>query len=68
MSELRLHLARVQVEMNLMRARVDEFRRQVAVGQASELDLKRSEVDLLERQLEMKRIQQELEALNAVKR
>jgi len=52
----------------LVRARVDEVRRHAAVGQASELDLKRSEVDLLKRQLEMKRTQQELEALNAVKR
>ena len=67
-TKLKLQLAGTQLEMNLMRARVDELRRQVGVGQASELDLKRSEVDLLERQLEMKRIQQELEALNAVKR
>ena len=67
-AELRLQLGRFQLEMNLMRARVDEFRRQVAVGQASELDLKRAEVDLLERQVEMKRIQQELEALGAAKR
>jgi outer membrane protein TolC len=68
MSELRLQLARSQLELNLMRARLDEVRRQVAVGQASELDLKRSEVDLLERQMEMKRIQQEIDALNTVKR
>ena len=40
----------------------------VTVGQASELDLKRAEVSLLERQLDMKRIQQELDALAGVKR
>jgi hypothetical protein len=67
-TELKLQLARAQLEMNVTRARVDEIRRQVEVGQASELDLKRSEVELLERQLAMKRIQQEFDALSAVKR
>lgn len=67
-TELKLQLARAQLEMNLARTRLEELSSQIAVGQASELDLKRSEVELLERQLEMKRIQQELDALNGVKR
>lgn len=67
-SELKLQLGRTQSELLLIRARVDELRSQVGVGQANELDLKRSEVELLERQLEMKRIQQEIDSLSAVKR
>jgi len=67
-SELSLQLASTQREIELVGARVGELRRQVAVGQASELDLKRSEVDLLEKQLDLKRIQQEIEALTAVRR
>jgi outer membrane protein TolC len=67
-TELKLQLARAQLELNLMRSTVEELHSHFAVGQASELDLKRAEVSLLERQLEMKRIQQELDALVGVKR
>ena len=66
--ELTLQLERGQRQLELLRTRLDDLRRQVAIGQASELELKRSEVDLLERQVELKRIQQELDALSAVKR
>ncbi len=65
---LKLQLARAQLEINLMRSTVEELHSHVTVGQASELDLKRAEVSLLERQLDMKRIQQELDALAGVKR
>jgi hypothetical protein len=67
-SELKLQLARAQLEMSRTQALVEALNQQVQVGRASELDLKRSEVELLERQLEMKRIQQELDALRGVKR
>jgi hypothetical protein len=67
-SELKLQLARAQLEMSRTQALVEALNKQVQVGRASELDLKRSEVELLERQLEMKRIQQELDALRGVKR
>ena len=66
--ELTLQLQRGQRELELLRARLDDLRRRLAIGQASELELKQSEVDLLERQVEIKRIQQELDALSAVKR
>jgi hypothetical protein len=67
-SELKLQLARAQLEISMSRTRLEQLRRQVEVGQAGELDLKRSEVQLMERQLELKQIQQELDALSAVKR
>jgi outer membrane protein TolC len=66
--ELTLQLARSQRELEIARQRVDEVRRLFEVGQGTELDLKRSEVDLLERQLEMKGIQRELDMIGAVKR
>jgi outer membrane protein TolC len=67
-SELTLQLESTQREIDLIGARVAEVRNQVEIGQASQLDVKRAEVELLERQLQVKRIQQELEALKAVKR
>jgi polyhydroxyalkanoate synthesis regulator phasin len=66
--ELTSQQERAQRELELGRRRMEELRSQFEIGQASELDLKRSEVDLLEKQLELKRIQQEIQALAAVKR
>ena len=67
-TELTVQIERAQRELDIAGHRVGELRRMVAVGQALELDLKRAEVDLLERQLEIKRIQQELAMVGAVKR
>ena len=67
-TELTFQLDRSQREIEIARQRVDEVRRMVDVGQATELDLKRAEVDLLERQVEIQRVQRELEVLGAVKR
>lgn len=67
-AELTLQLEHAQREIELARARVEEIRRMVSVGQGTELDLKRSEVELLERQEEIKRVHRELEMLGAVKR
>jgi hypothetical protein len=67
-TELTFQLDRSQREIEIARQRVDEVRRMVAVGQAMELDLKRAEVDVLERQVEIQRVQRELEMLGAVKR
>jgi outer membrane protein TolC len=66
--ELTLHVEQLERELDLGHARLDEARRLVAVGQASELDLKRAELDLLERQHELMRVRQELQRLGAVKR
>ena len=55
-------------QLALAQARVEEVRRQSAVGQASELDLKRAEIELLERQVELQRVRQEIEKLGPVKR
>jgi hypothetical protein len=67
-SELTLQLEQARREIDSARQRLEEVRRLVDVGQAPQLDLKRSEVDLLEREVEIKRIQQELEMLGTVKR
>jgi hypothetical protein len=67
-TELTFQLDRAQREIEIARQRVEEVRRMFAVGQAMELDLKRAEVDVLERQVEIQRVQRELEMLGAVKR
>ena len=66
--ELALQRTRSQRELEIARQRVDEVRRLFEVGQGTELDVKRAEVELLERQLEIKGIQRELEIIGGVKR
>jgi outer membrane protein TolC len=67
-TELTLQLERGQREVDFARRRVEEVRRLVQVGQGTELDLKRAEVELLERELEIKGVQRELKILGTVKR
>jgi len=67
-AELTLQIERAQRDIEITRRRVDELRTMVAVGQAMELDLKRAEVNLLERQVEIERIQRELAMIGSVKR
>jgi outer membrane protein TolC len=50
--------------MEIARARLVEVRRLVEVGTAAPLDAKRAEVELLEREMELKRLRQELEKLD----
>jgi hypothetical protein len=59
-----LQLERAQREMEIARARLVEVRRLVEVGTAAPLDAKRAEVELLEREMELKRLRQELEKLD----
>lgn len=66
--ELTFHRDRVQREREIARVLIEEMRRRVEVGLASQLELKRAEVELLERDVELQRIRRELEALPAVKR
>jgi outer membrane protein TolC len=66
--ELTLQADRAQRELLLGRARLEELRRLVAVGTASQLDLKKAEVEVLERELELRQITQELQTLAAVRR
>jgi outer membrane protein TolC len=66
--ELTLQLERSQRELEIARQRLDEVQRLFDVGQGTELDVKRSQVELLERQLEIKSIQRELDIIGAVKR
>jgi outer membrane protein TolC len=58
----------VAEQVTVARARIEEVRKRVGVGQATELELKRAEVELLERELEMKALQQEMEKLAAIRR
>jgi hypothetical protein len=63
---LQQELLRHQVEMT--RQRILEVRQLVEVGTASQLDLKRLEVEMLEREVELRKIRQEIEMLGAVRR
>lgn len=66
--DLKLRLERVQREIELARVRLHETRRLMEVGQASQLELKRAEVELLELEVELQRTRQEIELLGAVRR
>lgn len=66
--ELTFQRDRVQREREIARVLIEEVRRRVEVGLASQLELKRAEVELLERDVELQRIRRELEALPAVRR
>jgi hypothetical protein len=65
---LMLQQESVQRELELARMRVQETRRLVEVGQALQLDLKRLEVEMLEREVELRKIRQEIEMLGAPRR
>jgi hypothetical protein len=65
---LLLQQVSVQRELELARMRVQETRRLVEVGQALQLDLKRLEVEMLEREVELRKIRQEIEMLGAPRR
>jgi outer membrane protein TolC len=54
---------RVQREVEIARARVEEVRRLVGIGVATPIDLKRAELEVLEREAEFQRIRQEIEML-----
>jgi outer membrane protein TolC len=66
--ELTVQRERVQHELGIARERVQEARSRFEVGVAGQLELKRAEVELLEREVELLRIRRELESLPAVKR
>jgi outer membrane protein TolC len=66
--ELTLQRERVQRELEIARGRVEEVRRRVSTGLAEQLELKRAEVDLLEREIELQRVRRELEMLAAGRR
>jgi hypothetical protein len=66
--ELRLEAVRIEVDMQLARARIDELRKRLAVGTASEIELKRAELELLERQTDLQRVRLEIEKLAGGKR
>jgi outer membrane protein TolC len=66
--ELTTQRERAERDIALAQMRLDEVRRMAAAGQATELELMRAEVDLLERRVGLKRIHQELEKVNAIRR
>ena len=66
--ELRLRLDRLRRAIELGRKLIDDVRRQVDSGVASQLDLKRAEVELLERETELKRVEREIEQVTARRR
>jgi hypothetical protein len=66
-TELTLQLRQLVQELDLASARLGEARKRQAVGAGSELDVKQAEILILERQLEMKKLQQQLQTLGAKK-
>ncbi|HEX5108441.1 MAG TPA: hypothetical protein VFV95_08350 [Vicinamibacterales bacterium] len=62
-AELTLNQTRARREIEITRERVDALRKLVAVGTATQLDLKRAEVELLEQELELQRLGEELKTL-----
>jgi hypothetical protein len=66
--ELTLEARRIELDMQLARARILELQKHVAVGTASEIELKRAELELLERQTDLQRVRQEIEKLASGKR
>jgi hypothetical protein len=62
-SQLELERNRAQRELELTRERIDQIRRLVALGRATELDLRRTEVEALEQEQELSRLREEIEAL-----
>jgi hypothetical protein len=66
--ELTLEAKRIELDMQLARARIEELRKRVEVGTAAEIELKRAELELLERQMDLKRVRLEIEKLASGKR
>jgi hypothetical protein len=60
-TELTLQRERLQRQVEIARRRVSELRGMVDTGLAPQLDLRRAEVDLLEREVELQQIKRELE-------
>jgi len=61
--ELSQQLQSVRQELELSQTRLDEAKRRFAVGTAPEIDVKAIELRILEQQLELKQLQQQLQAL-----
>ena len=61
--ELRLQGERLDRELTIARRRVDEVRSLMEIGRATPLELKRAEVELLEHEIELKRVRRELDML-----
>jgi outer membrane protein TolC len=66
--ELGAELQQIEREIRVARVRLDEARRRMAVGQASDVDVKRAELQLAEQELALKRVQEQLTALGGAKK
>jgi hypothetical protein len=67
-AELTLRREHLQREIEIARRQLEELRGLVEAGMAPLLDLRRAEVELLEREAELQRIRRELEKVSAVRR
>jgi hypothetical protein len=65
--ELQLQLRQLQRELELSQTRLANVRRLIAVGIGSEVDVKQAELQILEQQGQMVRLQQQLQALSTKK-
>ena len=62
--EMTLQLERGQKEIQMLKQRLDEARKQLQVGALSQVEVKRAELQLLEREVELKMLQQQLDAIS----
>ena len=67
-AELTLNQTRARREIAIARERVEALRKLVAIGNATQLDLKRAEVEVLEQELELQRLGEELKSLTSLPR
>jgi hypothetical protein len=65
--ELTLEANRLDGDLTLAHAQVEEARRRLGAGQGADVDLKRAELHVAERQLALQHVQQELRALGVKK-
>jgi hypothetical protein len=66
--ELTTQRQQIEREIEMLRARLQEIRRRTEVGTGGELELKRAELELLERQVNLQRIIQEFQKVTAGRR
>lgn len=66
--ELTIRAERLQRELAIARQRLLDMRALVEIGRAPPLDLKRAEVEMLEREIELEQVRRELQMVTGVRR
>ena len=64
---LKIRMREIEQQVTMAQARLDNLKGKVDIGLASPLDVKRAEVELLERKLELEKLQKELASISGGK-